>query len=284
MSQRKAFVLMPFKEPFNSYYPAIYRPALEDAGFDVTRADDLFTPQPVMLDIQNSILNAEVILCDMSDRNPNVFYELGLAHAIGKPVVLISRKKDDIPFDLRHIRVILYDYTVAGWEATLRKAVTSATKAALGVQDIWPPPLIPTGPATDSTELAGGDEPVELFYQYGARDLQACKTDSMKTTWSHVFNATAPNMVNPSQMWSVMAELRSEVMFALRKRGIDPGSEFECKFTEKTRNEIKVQFMALGLIKVDVTQHDHEVWQLTQKGTACLMQSAKRKDSQSSNE
>jgi hypothetical protein len=75
---KKAFVLMPFKEPYNSYYPAIFRPALESAGYSVSRADDVFTPRPVMLDVQKAILDADLILCEMSERNPNVFYELGL--------------------------------------------------------------------------------------------------------------------------------------------------------------------------------------------------------------
>ena len=115
----KAFVLMPFMEPYNSYYPAIFKPALQNAGYtEVIRSDDLFTPRPIMLDIQQSIINADLVLCDLSERNPNVFYELGLAHAIGKPAILIAREQDDIPFDLRHIRVIVYDYSRAGWEGS----------------------------------------------------------------------------------------------------------------------------------------------------------------------
>ena len=101
---------MPFGRRYDDYYTDIFKPALEVALYGVSRADDLFTPQPIMLDIQKSILEADLILCEMSERNPNVFYELGLAHAIGKPAILVSRKEEDIPFDLRHIRVIVYDY------------------------------------------------------------------------------------------------------------------------------------------------------------------------------
>lgn len=132
---------MPFKEPYNSYYPAIFRPALEAAGYNVSRADDVFTPRPIMLDIQESIIDADLILCEMSERNPNVFYELGLSHAIGKPVILVSRQEEDIPFDLRHIRVIVYDYSRAGWEAKLRESITAAATAITDTTEIWPPPL-----------------------------------------------------------------------------------------------------------------------------------------------
>jgi hypothetical protein len=141
-NSRRAFVLMPFGPPFNSYYPAIFKPALEAVGYDVTRADDLFKPQPIMLDIQESILAADLILCEMSGRNPNVFYELGLAHAVGKPAILISRREEDIPFNLRHVRVILYDFTEAGWEAKLRADIEAAAQVVATSNKIWPPPLI----------------------------------------------------------------------------------------------------------------------------------------------
>ena len=139
---KRAFVLMPFKEPYNSYYPTIFKPALEAAGYSVKRADDLYAPHPIMLDVQNSILEADLILCEMSERNPNVFYELGLAHAIGRPSVLVSRNEEDIPFDLRAVRVILYDYRQAGWEAKLKEAITKAADAVRNLRDIWPPPLV----------------------------------------------------------------------------------------------------------------------------------------------
>ena len=145
---------MPFCHSFSSYYPAIFKPALEAVGYIVTRADDLFTPRPIMLDIQDSILAADLILCEMSGRNPNVFYELGLAHAIGKPAILISRKKDDIPFDLRHVRVILYDPTEAGWESKLQEEIGLAAQAVVTSSEIWPPPLIDVSP-TPPQEFAG---------------------------------------------------------------------------------------------------------------------------------
>lgn len=138
---RKAFVLMPFKEPYDSYYPAIFRPALEAARYLVARADDVFTPRPIMLDVQKAIVDADLILCEMSERNPNVFYELGLAHAIGRPAILVSRKEEDIPFDLRHVRVIVYDYSRPGWEAKLKESITTAAKAVTDSSEIWPPPL-----------------------------------------------------------------------------------------------------------------------------------------------
>lgn len=132
---------MPFREPYNSYYPAVFKPALEAAGYTVARADDVFTPRPIMLDVQKCILDADLVLCEMSERNPNVFYELGLSHAIGRPAILVSRKEEDVPFDLRHVRVIVYDYSLPGWETKLKEAITKAAQAVTDSTEIWPPPL-----------------------------------------------------------------------------------------------------------------------------------------------
>lgn len=139
---KKAFVIMPFHEPFNSYYTQIYKPALESVSYIPSRADDVFTPRPIMLDIQASICEADLILCEMSERNPNVFYELGLAHAIGRPAILVARKEDDIPFDLRHIRTVVYDYSLPGWENKLKQSVASAAIAVNEKSEVWPPPLL----------------------------------------------------------------------------------------------------------------------------------------------
>lgn len=142
---KKAFVLMPFRPPIDSYYSAIFKPALEDAGYSVTRADNLFAPRPIILDIRDSIVEADLVLCEMSGKNPNVFYELGLAHAIGRPAILVANEENDIPFDLRHVRVILYDSARAGWEDKLHADITAAAQSITISYRIWPPPLTESG-------------------------------------------------------------------------------------------------------------------------------------------
>ena len=137
---KKAFILMPFRAPYNSYYYKIYKPALESVGYSVIRVDELFGSHPIIDDIQKSIKESDLILCDMSTRNPNVFYELGLAHAIGKPVILVSNNIDDIPFDLKHIRTIIYKTDEAGWEGELYKSI--ANYGAEKNLRIYPEPLI----------------------------------------------------------------------------------------------------------------------------------------------
>lgn len=59
-------------------------------------------------------MSARLIVADCTHRNPNVFYEIGLAHAIGKPTILLTQKSQDVPFDLRHLRYIACQLTPRG--------------------------------------------------------------------------------------------------------------------------------------------------------------------------
>ncbi|WP_284255035.1 hypothetical protein [Pseudolysinimonas kribbensis] len=110
------FVMQPFAAPLGGYYDLIFRPAIEQAGLTPVRADaEIFGTGKIIDQIWRGIQDAEILLAELTTKNPNVFYELGLAHAIEKPVILISSNEDDVPFDLRHIRVILYDRTDPFW-------------------------------------------------------------------------------------------------------------------------------------------------------------------------
>jgi hypothetical protein len=84
-----------------------------------------------MGDVWSAINAAKVIVADCTGRNPNVMYEIGLAHAIGRHTILISQSIDDVPFDLRHLRVIVYDYTPRGmreFEMKLAETIDRSTQ------------------------------------------------------------------------------------------------------------------------------------------------------------
>jgi len=124
------FVMMPFGSWSDRYYQEIYVPAIKEAGYEPVRADELFTTGSVMEQVWDQISKAKVLLADLTDKNPNVFYELGLAHAARKPVIFSAARVEDVPFDLRHLRVIIYDIREPEWAATLRKYVTDYLKNA----------------------------------------------------------------------------------------------------------------------------------------------------------
>ena len=124
------FVMMPFGSWFDTYYQDIYAPAIRDAGFEPVRADELFSTGSVVEQIWEQIEKSAVLLADLTDKNANVFYELGLAHAARKPVVFTSRRVEDIPFDLRHLRVIVYETQEPNWSSKLQAAITDYLKNA----------------------------------------------------------------------------------------------------------------------------------------------------------
>ncbi|HWA26265.1 MAG TPA: hypothetical protein VG734_11420 [Lacunisphaera sp.] len=124
------FVMMPFGPWFDQYYREVYSPAIKDAGLEPVRADELFSTGTVIEQIWEQIGKAKVLLADLTGKNANVFYELGLAHAKRKPVVFTSGKLEDVPFDLRHLRVIIYDIQDPFWGEKLKINLSTYLKHA----------------------------------------------------------------------------------------------------------------------------------------------------------
>jgi nucleoside 2-deoxyribosyltransferase len=127
----KCFVISPFAEPFNEYYRDIVAPAARSLGLDVVRADEIYGVRPIMDDIVRGIVDADVIIAEVTTRNSNVNYELGMAHALGKPVVIISQSTEDIPFDYKHVRAIIYDTKRATWAAQLKKKLIATIQTVV---------------------------------------------------------------------------------------------------------------------------------------------------------
>ena len=109
-----AFVLMPFQYEFNKFYEEIIQRVFEEEGFVVSRADTTLDQRNIMRDVIEGIHNADLIIADLSIPNPNVFYELGIAHTLNKKTILLTQSIMDLPFDLRSYRVFEYstDYYV----------------------------------------------------------------------------------------------------------------------------------------------------------------------------
>lgn len=112
--ENQCFYLCPFSEPFNTIYRDHVVPAIKTLGMTIKRADDIYGTQPIVDDIWEGICESEIILADVTGRNPNVMYEIGMAHTVGKPVIIITQSIDDVPFDLKHFRCVVYSYTPKG--------------------------------------------------------------------------------------------------------------------------------------------------------------------------
>lgn len=116
-----AFLIMPFGEPWSNVMHELIKKACKKANIKVIRADDIYGFRPVMHDVARSIEHARVVISVMTGGNRNVNYELGLAHAWGKPSIMIASSMEDIPFDYRHLRRIIYDKDEPNWGMTLSK-------------------------------------------------------------------------------------------------------------------------------------------------------------------
>jgi DNA-binding CsgD family transcriptional regulator len=129
--QDSCFVVMPFGGWHDNYYLNIYKPAIEEAGLTPMRADDIYRPSTIIKDIWELTNKATIILADLTGKNPNVFYELGLAHALAKPAILITESMEYVPFDLRALRILEFDKNHFEWGAILRQKIIASIKETI---------------------------------------------------------------------------------------------------------------------------------------------------------
>lgn len=119
VDERLAFVLMPFTDELTDIFTTFVKPTVELPNFNLVckRADDIKSNRAIIQDIWKSICEARIVIADMTSLNPNVMYELGIAHTLGKETILIYQKSEEeirFPFDLSHIRRIEYENSATG--------------------------------------------------------------------------------------------------------------------------------------------------------------------------
>jgi hypothetical protein len=100
-------VMMPFGPEFNGVYASIIA-SCDALSLTCQRADKVWEHSEVIQDVFSLIFRSRFVVCDFTGQNPNVFYEAGVAHTLGRPVIPISQNKSDVPFDLQHHRYVRY--------------------------------------------------------------------------------------------------------------------------------------------------------------------------------
>ena len=130
IDQDLIFVLMPFAEEFEEIYSTCINPTALKFVSKCLRADSIFHNRPIVDVIWESINKAVLIIADLTGKNPNVFYEVGMAHTLGKEVILLSQNMEDVPFDLRHLNIIIYKWTPPGAKK-LETALAATIQAVL---------------------------------------------------------------------------------------------------------------------------------------------------------
>lgn len=115
MSENKnCFVIMPFADKYLEVYREVYKPVCEANGLDCWRVDEISKPGSITRDIIEGLIDADIVIADLTSKNPNVFYELGIAHSVGNKTIMTAQSIDDIPFDIGNYRVIVYEQSISG--------------------------------------------------------------------------------------------------------------------------------------------------------------------------
>jgi len=109
-----AFVVMQFSDPYQTLYTDVIQPVIESYKLHVYHAGEVFGPGIVLEDITRGIVEARIVIAEITPPNQNVFYELGYAHALKKPTILLAESAKDLPFDVSGYRCLFYENSIGG--------------------------------------------------------------------------------------------------------------------------------------------------------------------------
>lgn len=112
--QPKAFVVMQFSSPYNELYTEVIKPICDEFKLKVLRGDETYGPGLIIADIAREINDSRLIIAEVTPTNSNVYYEVGYAHALNKPTILIAEKSIKLPFDVYPFRTLFYENSIPG--------------------------------------------------------------------------------------------------------------------------------------------------------------------------
>ena len=163
----KVFVITPFREEFLALYEELKK--VFSVDYEFTNAGDLDSQQNILQDIVEGINNAKVIIADLTGLNANVFYELGLAHAMNKKVIIITQDSDELPFDIKSYRVNEYSLQfnkmpklIDTLRMLLAGAINGSIKYGNPVSDFTSPQIDVNQVETKNTEVGESKNDFEL--------------------------------------------------------------------------------------------------------------------------
>jgi hypothetical protein len=124
----RAFVVIPFSHPYEEIYHEVTKVVCDEFELDAVTADDTYSSGLIIADVVSQIRESRIVIADVTALNPNVFYEIGFAHAIGKPTILLAEKDTRLPFDISGFRHLLYENTISG-KARIEERLRNHLKA-----------------------------------------------------------------------------------------------------------------------------------------------------------
>ena len=141
--EKKCFVLMPFKPEMKEVYSEVYIPVCKKNELKCWRVDEISRPGSITKDIIEGILDADIVIADLTGRNANVFYELGIAHSTGNKTIMTAQSREDVPFDIANYRVIFYSQSITGskdlfnkLDEAIKELVTALDRTSNPLQEV----------------------------------------------------------------------------------------------------------------------------------------------------
>jgi len=129
----KVFVIMQFSDRYKQLYSKVIKPVTNEFKLDAYHVGEVFGPGVILNDIAQGIIDSHIVVAEITPVTPNVFYELGYAHALGKPTILLAEHGKELPFDVGPYRCIFYENSIGGEkevEEALRKHLGAITRQA----------------------------------------------------------------------------------------------------------------------------------------------------------
>lgn len=178
-----AFVLMPFSEEFTDIYESGIKSIAKDYNVNAERLDDQIFDCNMVDQIYSQIDKCDFIIADMTNRNPNVFYEVGYADSKKKLVILLTQNSDDIPFDFKQRTHIVYDGSIKKLKEQLGSRIVWALKE---IENRAKKPLTANIKVKDSNIIrTEHTDSVELSYSLDIRNISENKIKGLELIYLH---------------------------------------------------------------------------------------------------
>jgi hypothetical protein len=133
-SPPQCFVVMPFSPTLSFVYDTIYE-VVTSYGIKCIRGDEIAVSRPIIDDIRAQISSADLLIVDFTGKNPNVYFEAGLADTWKKPWIILAQSTEDLSFDVRHIRTIVYSDKM-GADVLLQEQLRKAVRETMGLSEV----------------------------------------------------------------------------------------------------------------------------------------------------
>lgn len=218
------FVLMPFDQCFNDIYHLGIKQGCLDAGAYCERVDEQIFNESIIERVYNQISKADIVIADMTNRNPNVFYEVGYAHALGKTTILLTSNVSDIPFDLKQYPHIIYNNSIVSLKEDLTARVkwiiendVSVDDANVDIDIFLKDKSLSKGGVV--TQISNGNRPVftltlqnNSFKTYGPGEYRvSIITDANYRGFSNV--GGGKSIILPNGNWMHMYPVIQEILY-----------------------------------------------------------------------